>query len=86
MEIIFPGFAECGGGGRPSYAISPGHSLTLRHLCTCLSTVRLYSIASTMPAPPFGTASAYTDSFPAPPPKQVTVTAETCFNLGVFRG
>ncbi|KAE8538286.1 hypothetical protein D1P53_005628 [Cryptococcus gattii VGV] len=38
-----------------------------------------------MPAPPFGTASAYTDSFPAPPPKQVTVTAETCFNLGVFR-
>lgn len=39
-----------------------------------------------MPAPPFGTASAYTDSFPAPPPKQVTVTAETCYNLGVFRG
>ncbi|UOH81106.1 hypothetical protein LQV05_003768 [Cryptococcus neoformans] len=38
-----------------------------------------------MPAPPFGTASAYTDSFPAPPPKQVTVTAETCYNLGVFR-
>ncbi|WWD22106.1 hypothetical protein CI109_106595 [Kwoniella shandongensis] len=38
-----------------------------------------------MPAPPFGTASAYTDSFPAPPPKQVTVTAETCFNLSVFR-
>ncbi|WWC67854.1 uncharacterized protein I206_101771 [Kwoniella pini CBS 10737] len=38
-----------------------------------------------MPAPPFGTASAYTDSFPAAPPKQVTVTAETCFNLSVFR-
>ncbi|KAK8846834.1 hypothetical protein IAR55_005922 [Kwoniella newhampshirensis] len=38
-----------------------------------------------MPAPPFGTASAYSDSFPAPPPKQVTVTAETCFNLSVFR-
>ncbi|WVF69916.1 hypothetical protein IAT40_004700 [Kwoniella sp. CBS 6097] len=38
-----------------------------------------------MPAPPFGTASAYTDSFPAPPPKQMTVTAETCYNLGVFR-
>ncbi|WWC86990.1 uncharacterized protein L201_001871 [Kwoniella dendrophila CBS 6074] len=38
-----------------------------------------------MPAPPFGTASAYTDSFPSPPPKQVTVTAETCFNLSVFR-
>ncbi|WVW78571.1 hypothetical protein I302_100527 [Kwoniella bestiolae CBS 10118] len=38
-----------------------------------------------MPAPPFGTASAYTDSFPSPPPKQVTVNAETCFNLSVFR-
>ncbi|WVQ97959.1 hypothetical protein IAU59_005079 [Kwoniella sp. CBS 9459] len=38
-----------------------------------------------MPAPPFGTASAYTDSFPSPPPRQVTVTAETCYNLGVFR-
>ncbi|WVQ74055.1 hypothetical protein IAR50_003638 [Cryptococcus sp. DSM 104548] len=38
-----------------------------------------------MPYLPFGTSSAYTDSFPAPPPKQVTVTADTCFNLGVFR-
>ncbi|OCF58909.1 hypothetical protein L486_03402 [Kwoniella mangroviensis CBS 10435] len=38
-----------------------------------------------MPAPPFGTASAYTDSFPSSPPRQVTVTAETCFNLSVFR-
>ncbi|WVQ84163.1 hypothetical protein IAT38_006310 [Cryptococcus sp. DSM 104549] len=34
---------------------------------------------------PYGTASAYTDSFPAPPPKQVTVTPDTCFNLSVFR-
>ncbi|WVR04555.1 hypothetical protein IAU60_001562 [Kwoniella sp. DSM 27419] len=38
-----------------------------------------------MAPPPFGTASAYTDSFPAAPPKQVTVTAETCYNLSVFR-
>ncbi|RSH83857.1 hypothetical protein EHS25_005472 [Saitozyma podzolica] len=38
-----------------------------------------------MPAPPFGTASAYSDSFPAPPPKQVTISAETCFNLSVFK-
>ncbi|KAL1408964.1 hypothetical protein Q8F55_005781 [Vanrija albida] len=38
-----------------------------------------------MPAPPFGTASAYTDSFPAPPPRELTVSAETCFNLTVFR-
>jgi len=38
-----------------------------------------------MPAPPFGTASAYADSFPAPPPRQVTVSAETCYNLSVFR-
>lgn len=39
-----------------------------------------------MPAPPFGTASAYTDSFPSPPPRQVTISSETCFNLGVFKG
>ncbi|ODO09063.1 hypothetical protein I350_02662 [Cryptococcus amylolentus CBS 6273] len=38
-----------------------------------------------MPYLPFGTPSAYTDSFPAPPPKHVTVTADTCFNLTVFR-
>ncbi|KAI9635356.1 caffeine-induced death protein 2-domain-containing protein [Dioszegia hungarica] len=38
-----------------------------------------------MPAPPFGTASAYTDSFPAPPPARVTIAAETCFNLSVFK-
>ncbi|WRT64864.1 uncharacterized protein IL334_001800 [Kwoniella shivajii] len=38
-----------------------------------------------MPAPPFGTASAYTDSFPSAPPKQMTVTTETCYNLSVFR-
>jgi len=37
-------------------------------------------------APPFGTASAYTDSFPAPPPKALTISAETCFNLSVFKG
>jgi len=39
-----------------------------------------------MPPPPFGTASAYTDSFPSPPPRQVTISAETCYNLSVFRG
>ncbi|CAD6582379.1 MAG: hypothetical protein TREMPRED_003269 [Tremellales sp. Tagirdzhanova-0007] len=38
-----------------------------------------------MPAPPFGTASAYADSFPSPPPRQVTISAETCFNLSLFR-
>jgi hypothetical protein len=37
-------------------------------------------------APPFGTASAYADAFPAPPPKTLTLGAETCFNLTVFRG
>lgn len=36
--------------------------------------------------PPFGTASAYADAFPAPPPKTLTLGAETCFNLSVFRG
>lgn len=35
---------------------------------------------------PFGSSSAYTDSFPAPPPKQITVNAETCFNLLQFKG
>jgi hypothetical protein len=35
---------------------------------------------------PFGTSSAYTDSFPAPPPKQITINAETCFNVLQFRG
>lgn len=35
---------------------------------------------------PFGTSSAYTDSFPAPPPKQITVNVETCFNLLQFKG
>ena len=39
-----------------------------------------------MPAPPFGTAAAYTDSFPSPPPPRVTISAETCFNLSVFKG
>lgn len=39
-----------------------------------------------MPSPPFGTASAYTDSFPAPPPARVTIAAETCFNLSAFKG
>ncbi|WOO82782.1 Coiled-coil domain-containing protein 58 [Vanrija pseudolonga] len=38
-----------------------------------------------MAGPPFGTASAYSDSFPAPPPRELTVSAETCFNLTVFR-
>ncbi|TXT10709.1 hypothetical protein VHUM_02214 [Vanrija humicola] len=38
-----------------------------------------------MKGPPFGTASAYTDSFPAAPPRELTVSAETCFNLTVFR-
>ncbi|ORY27760.1 caffeine-induced death protein 2-domain-containing protein [Naematelia encephala] len=38
-----------------------------------------------MPAPPFGTASAYTDSFPSPPPRQVTISSETCFNLSLFK-
>ncbi|KAK1926500.1 caffeine-induced death protein 2-domain-containing protein [Papiliotrema laurentii] len=38
-----------------------------------------------MVAPPFGTASAYTDSFPAPPPRQLTISAETCFNLSLFK-
>ncbi|EIW68842.1 hypothetical protein TREMEDRAFT_69217 [Tremella mesenterica DSM 1558] len=36
-------------------------------------------------APPFGSASAYRDTFPSPPPKNVTVQAETCFNLGLFK-
>jgi hypothetical protein len=40
----------------------------------------------TMAPPPFGTASAYTDSFPAPPPRELTINAETCWNLGAFRG
>lgn len=35
---------------------------------------------------PFGTASAYADSFPAPAPKELTLGAETCFNLAVFKG
>ncbi|EKD05569.1 hypothetical protein A1Q2_00131 [Trichosporon asahii var. asahii CBS 8904] len=35
---------------------------------------------------PFGTASAYADSFPAPAPKELTLGAETCFNLSVFKG
>lgn len=39
-----------------------------------------------MVAPPFGTASAYTDSFPAPLPKALTIAADSCFNLGVFKG
>ena len=39
-----------------------------------------------MSPPPFGTASAYTDSFPAPPPRQVTISAETCYNLSLFKG
>ncbi|KAL7418612.1 hypothetical protein Q5752_007070 [Cryptotrichosporon argae] len=34
---------------------------------------------------PFGTASAYADAFPAPPPRHLTVDRETCFNLGVFK-
>ncbi|CAK9784913.1 hypothetical protein CC85DRAFT_283889 [Cutaneotrichosporon oleaginosum] len=38
-----------------------------------------------MAGPPFGTASAYADAFPAPPPKTLTLGAETCFNLTVFR-
>jgi hypothetical protein len=39
-----------------------------------------------MPGPPFGTASAYTDSFPSPPPRQMTISSETCFNMNMFRG
>ena len=35
---------------------------------------------------PFGTASAYADSFPSPPPRQMTISSETCFNMNMFRG
>ena len=39
-----------------------------------------------MVAPPFGTASAYTDSFPNAPPNNLTIPAETCFQLNIFKG
>jgi hypothetical protein len=55
-------------------------------LATARAARRIAITPAIMPAPPFGTASAYSDSFPAPPPKQVTISAETCFNLSVFKG
>ncbi|KAK4689833.1 hypothetical protein P7C73_g296, partial [Tremellales sp. Uapishka_1] len=38
-----------------------------------------------MPSPPFGTASAYTDSFPYPPPSTITISSETCYNLAMIK-
>ncbi|ORX34499.1 caffeine-induced death protein 2-domain-containing protein [Kockovaella imperatae] len=38
-----------------------------------------------MSYPPFGTSSAYNDSFPTPPPRQVTISAETCYQMGAFK-
>lgn len=66
------------------YAYDLTISLLHRPPISIVSEYRLHFIV--MPVPPFGSASAYTDSFPSPPPRQVTISAETCFNLSLFKG